>query len=571
LALVATFLACFRDYTEYLAPGEVATIAILAADRRQARTIFRFTSGLFESVPLLSPMVMRRTDETIELDNRVVIEIGTASFRTTRGYAFAAVLCDEIAFWQLEEASANPDVEILRALRPGMASIPGSVLLLASSPYAKKGELYNAYRRHYGNDNGRVLVWKATTREMNPSIDQAIIAQAYESDPEAARAEYGAEFRDDLADFVTRETVDAVTMRGRSELPPQPGVTYAAFCDPSGGVPDPMTLAIGHLGTGAACVLDAVLEIRAPFDPEQAVANCAAVLRRFAVSRVTGDRYAGEWPKARFREHGIAYEASARTKSDIYLDLLPLLNARRVELLDIPRLGAQLAGLERRTARSGKDSVDHIPGGHDDLANSVAGVLVGLDLDRRPALMRADDLMVAGEGAPMPSLCDTLYAVLAVGDDGACATVYAAYSPLFGIRLTLLDFDVVSMGAGLFGSIGGRLRELGRECRVRLGMALLVPEALVWRAREAGADIVVSALPPAWVDDAGGLGLVAAGHAAAGNVKMSVVCAAKALTEPFRGALDLRGGEGGEAPLRCAALFAIAAALEDERAMRRAG
>ena len=37
------------------------------------------------------------------------------------------------------------------------------------------------------------------------------------------------------------------------------------------------------------------------------------------------------------------------------------------------RLVNQLCGLERRTARSGKDSIDHAPGGHDDLANSVAG------------------------------------------------------------------------------------------------------------------------------------------------------------------------------------------------------
>jgi hypothetical protein len=49
-------------------------------------------------------------------------------------------------------------------------------------------------------------------------------SEAYESDPEAARAEYGAEFRDDLADFVTRETVDAVTCWGRTELPPCPDI-----------------------------------------------------------------------------------------------------------------------------------------------------------------------------------------------------------------------------------------------------------------------------------------------------------------------------------------------------------
>jgi hypothetical protein len=36
-------------------------------------------------------------------------------------------------------------------------------------------------------------------------------------------------------------------------------------------------------------------------------------------------------------------------------------------------LVAQISGLERRTGRSGKDSIDHAPNGHDDLANAVAG------------------------------------------------------------------------------------------------------------------------------------------------------------------------------------------------------
>jgi hypothetical protein len=34
-----------------------------------------------------------------------------------------------------------------------------------------------------------------------------------------------------------------------------------------------------------------------------------------------------------------------------------------------------MVGLERRTARGGRDSIDHAPGAHDDLANAVAGAL----------------------------------------------------------------------------------------------------------------------------------------------------------------------------------------------------
>ena len=100
------------------------------------------------------------------------------------------------------------------------------MLIMASSPYAKKGELYHAFRKHWGNDEGRVLVWKSATELMNSTVDKAIIAEAYEDDPQSAAAEYGASFRDDIADFVTKEAVDAVTMWGRHELPPCAGISY---------------------------------------------------------------------------------------------------------------------------------------------------------------------------------------------------------------------------------------------------------------------------------------------------------------------------------------------------------
>ncbi len=58
-------------------------------------------------------------------------------------------------------------------------------------------------------------------------------------------------------------------------------------------------------------------------------------------------------------------------------------------MIDVPRLHAQLAGLERRVARGGRDSIDHAPGGHDDLANSAAGALV-LAAARRPVARMFD-------------------------------------------------------------------------------------------------------------------------------------------------------------------------------------
>ena len=93
----------------------------------------------------------------------------------------------------------------------------------------------------------------------------------------------------------------------------------------------------------------------------------------YRIARVVGDRYAGEFPREQFRKRGIHYAVSEKPKSDLFRDLLPLLNSGRIVLPKSDRLVNQLTGLERRTARSGKDCIDHSPGTHDDIANAVAG------------------------------------------------------------------------------------------------------------------------------------------------------------------------------------------------------
>ncbi len=246
---------------------------------------------------------------------------------------------------------------------------------MASSPYAKRGVLWTTFRSHYGRDGARVLVWKGATLEMNPTLDPALVTAAFEDDPANAAAEYGAEFRSDIAAFVSREVIEACTPAGRFEIPRQSGVKYVGFTDPSGGSSDAMVLAVAHR-EGETAILDAIREVRPPFSPEAVTRDFAAVLKTYGVSTVHGDRYAGEWPRERFSEHGIKYELSDRPKSDIYRDCLPLLNAGRVELLDLPRLATQLINLERRTTRGGRDSIDHPPGAHDDLANAAAGALL---------------------------------------------------------------------------------------------------------------------------------------------------------------------------------------------------
>ncbi|TIT36185.1 MAG: hypothetical protein E5W65_10500 [Mesorhizobium sp.] len=380
MALIAVFLACFFDYRQYLAPGEKATVLVIAADRRQARVIVRYVRALLTQIPSLKLLVDRETSDTFELTNSVVIEVGTASFRSTRGYTYAAVLADEIAFWRTDDA-AEPDYAILDAIRPGMATVPTAMLLCASSPYSRKGALWDAFRRYWGKD-GSSLVWKATTREMNPTVRQSVIDAALERDHAVASAEYLAEWRSDIEAFVTREVVEACVTPNVTERPRVNGTAYSAFVDPSGGSNDSMTLAVGHR-EGRNAVLDATRERKPPFSPEGVVADFSVLLKSYGIASVRGDRYAGEWPREQFRKHGIEYRVADKPRSDLYRDLLPLLNSRTVDLLDDDKLVNQIVGLERRVARGGKESIDHGPNAHDDLANSVAGLVEMLSPSRQ--------------------------------------------------------------------------------------------------------------------------------------------------------------------------------------------
>jgi hypothetical protein len=136
-----------------------------------------------------------------------------------------------------------------------------------------------------------------------------------------------------------------------------------------------MTIAVAHLEDGIP-TLDAIRERRPPFSPDAVVGEFSALLKAYRVSRAEADKWGGDWVGEAFRKHGITVAPSAKPKSEIYVETLPMLNATRCALLDHPRLISQLCGLERRTSRGGRDSIDHAPGAHDDIANAVAGALL---------------------------------------------------------------------------------------------------------------------------------------------------------------------------------------------------
>jgi len=377
MAALATYIAACCDHSDALARGETGVLLCVAQATGVAVKLLDFIEANLSDSEILRQLIKGRTQDSIELTNNISIEVRPASFRKLRGPTYVGIIADELAFWFVDSSYANPDVEVLAAARPGLLTT-GGPLIMASSPYAKMGVLWDTFRKHYGPDGAPgVLVARGGTRDFNQTIPQAEIDRELERDRARNTAELLAEFRGDLESYVSVEVVESC-VGSYYEMAPAAGTNYYCFTDPSGGSDDSFTLSISHRD-GERVIIDCIREVKPPLSPEQVIIDFVSVLKNYRCRRVSGDRYGGEFPREQFKKRGISYVVSEKVKSDIYVDFLPLLNSGRVMLPRNEKLVRQLCSLERTTVRgSGKDTIDHPRDRnmHDDLANAVAGAAV---------------------------------------------------------------------------------------------------------------------------------------------------------------------------------------------------
>jgi hypothetical protein len=371
-AALAVFLALFQRHK--LAKGETGHVLVLAATADQAKTVYEYAAGFIESSEALRREVRSITAHEIRLANDVIIGVHVNSYRTIRGKTLLACVFDETAFWR-DETSATPDVETYRAVMPSLVASNG-MLIGISTPYRRMGLLHAKHRDHFGVEGDDVLVVQGDAGTFNPLLSPALIEAHRASDPEAAVAEWDAQFRNDLVQFLSEDLIELATDRSRPpELPPQQGVRYQCFVDASGGRHDSYTVCIGHKDSGGRFICDVLRGREPPFDPQEITREYAALAREYGCLRITGDAYSADWITSSYRECGTTYGCAEKNKSELYLEGLPTFSRGLVSLPEHRRLGRELRLLERHVSRAGRDRVDHGRGGSDDYANSVFGAL----------------------------------------------------------------------------------------------------------------------------------------------------------------------------------------------------
>ena len=398
---IAATIAAFEAATATPEPDGTEVYALLVGQDQRAsvRTVFRYARAPFDRVPMLAQVVANTTAETFTLSTGCTVAAYPARPAAVRGLRARVVVLDELAFFRGSD-NLPTDAEMLRAVRPTLATTAGKLVIL-SSPYAQSGALYELHRRHFGRDDSPVLVWQASAPDMNPTLSRDYLQRMAQDDPEAYRSEVLGEFRAGVATFLDPEIVAASVDTGTRERPPAPGIAYVCFDDPaSGSGTDAWTKAIAHRERERV-VLDVLRTWTPPFNPSGVMAESAALSKAYGAHATSGDRYAPGFVLEGFRAHGVTYAPSTRDRSTLYLELLPLLNADRVRLLDVPDLLRELRGLERRRGTVGRDRVDHAPGQHDDRSNAAAGALVLAA--GRDAVAAAEVVRLAWADEPTPT------------------------------------------------------------------------------------------------------------------------------------------------------------------------
>ncbi|MDC8450042.1 MAG: phage terminase family protein [Nitrospira sp.] len=361
------------------AGGKGNQVFFIASDLGQANDDLDLTKKIIRCNAALADEVIIKSNTIERKDGKGFIEIlpaGDAQGLHGKTYLFLVV----------DELHTQRDYRVLEALeldrtRPDAVQAFASYAAMSPAPGVPINDIL---RQHAAQSDPRLFVswYSGTVEEANPSL-KGPLGPALTDIEDAQRSLPSWIFRrlycnlpgqPDGAAF-DAEKVAAAVVKGCTVLPPQPHVSYLAFCDLSGGGADDATLAIAHHEQGQT-ILDCLIDqgtrsAGQTFDPQQTVERFAQVLKEYRCAIVRGDKYAAQWPVLAFQKVGITYQHAQQNRSELYAALEPLLNSGQVELLDHPKLLPQLIGLIRRG-----EKIDHASNEHDDHSNAAAGAVV---------------------------------------------------------------------------------------------------------------------------------------------------------------------------------------------------
>ena len=371
-AQIAVYEA-IRDHK--LPPGERAFILVIAPVLKQAQIAFDYVRKYLNRSPELSQLVVKERKSEIELRNGITIACQPCSQITVRGYSVVCAICDELGFWVHEETAANPEREVIAALRPAMATLTKTKLIKISTPCRKEGILWHDFQER---ESLPYPVWQASSKEMNPTLSDDFLEGAQRENNEHFRREYLAEFTDSLVGWITWEILEPCIVRGCREFPRVSNGTYVAAVDPAFTHSD-FGFAILHRSDNEH--INVAFAARwtgtrnAPLNLESVSIQINDVLQRFGINSLVGDQHCFPVLRQHFEKAGLFYREfrfGDHSRASIFGNLRQLIAQQKISFVDEPELLRQLRSLDEIRTTNGNIDIRPPSSSKDDMAIAVA-------------------------------------------------------------------------------------------------------------------------------------------------------------------------------------------------------
>lgn len=393
-AIVAIFSTLKVNWKPYLTKTPVATVLVLSHSVDLSEEILDILKQLVESSPTLNRLRNLKKknttkifhlkvpflDENGEVEySNVRIKVGAASKKTTRGSAVCTLLCDEIAYWNLSEEAADPDVEILRAARMSLLQFKehGTIIKM-SSPGIKQGVLYEEWQKREDLKDDYIQ-FKAPSWVWNTILGKNEFQAEHRLDPDGFDTELRANFVDSISNFILPEFVDMCVMKGITFQPPADDnrTIYSAAID-AAFKGDRFAFAL--VGYNEKRVSTYVLKYwegskKKPVQIHEVATYIRTVTRQYGLNEVAGDQYSFQPMRELFLQYGINLVENTFTlpyKRKIYFGLKRLIHNQQMDLPDIPLLHKEVKELVVEQTSSGQIRIGHPQGGSDDLSDALA-------------------------------------------------------------------------------------------------------------------------------------------------------------------------------------------------------
>jgi hypothetical protein len=409
MALVGLHACLLRpELLERVRPGERAYAVGVATNLRQSRLMVAAALSVVEASPLLAGMVESASDDELRFTNGTALTAFPCTARGGRGWPIFTLLLDEYAHFVDSEGNSAAE-SVWRALVPSTAQFAELArVVVGSTPYGSAGAFADLYGRADSGELPDAVAFRAASADVNPTLDRAFLeGERLMLGAEGFAGEYEADFVGSGGSFLDPDSImDAVAARG--ELTPEQGSGWVAGLDPA-FTSDPFGLAIVGRDRGNRSRL--VLGLAQSWQPgrvkpksfeerravEDGILDEVAKVCLAYGARCVTDQFAAPAILDRLRQHGLSVRTvpmTAKSKTDVFLELRARLNLGSLELYDHPDLLAELRRLRSKfTAGSAQVVNPRVGGSHGDIAQALAMAVAQSKGTGRPAgLSRAAEI-----------------------------------------------------------------------------------------------------------------------------------------------------------------------------------